>query len=136
MNHKLLKPFVALVLLAVLGLACGFNFSTANISNAYMALDEDGAQPTTVYTDDATFFAIAELSNAPDDTVVRAEWFVVSAEGEEPNRFIDEFSLTTGDGVLTFNLSNEPGLLWPDGTYRVDLYLNDELATSLEFQVQ
>lgn len=136
MQSKMFKPFVALSILLVLSLACGFSFSTANISNAFMSLDEAGTQPTTVYPDDATFYAVVELANAPDDTVVRAEWYAVNAEGEEPNTFIGEFSLTSGDGQLVFNLTNEPGLLWPDGTYRVDLFLNDELATSLEFQVQ
>ena len=133
---KTINAKLLLVLLAVplAMLACSFNASTANIENAFMARDEEGTQPTTVFAQDETFFCIVELANAPDDTVVRAAWTAVAVEGEDPNTFIDDAELTTGSGTLHFELSNDG--LWPAGTYKVDLYLNDELNQSLEFQVQ
>jgi hypothetical protein len=123
-------------MLAMLTVACAFSFSTANFDDAFMAADPDGNQRTTVYGDEDVFYAIADLANASDDTVVRAVWIAVDVDDTEPNLLIDEVSITSGDARLTFDLANEAGLLWPNGQYRVDLYLNDELETSLDFQVQ
>ncbi|TAK12284.1 MAG: hypothetical protein EPO32_09340 [Anaerolineae bacterium] len=128
------KLIFALAVLVLTALAC--SFSTANIAEAYMAADGDGAQRTTVYSDDQTFYAIVELANAPDTTEVRVVWTAVSAEGEAPNTVIDEVTTTSTDAILTFNLTNEAGFLWPSGDYKADIYLNGELNTTLTFQVQ
>jgi hypothetical protein len=98
-----------------------------------MSADPDGAQTTTVYDQDDIFYAIVELANAPDATTVTAVWIAVDIEGTDPNTTLDEVVATSGDTVLTFDLTNN--LLWPLGQYRVDIYLNDELNTSLEFEV-
>jgi hypothetical protein len=132
-KHRLQIGFaVAMVVLVML--ACSFSASTANIKDAQMALDYDGNQPTTVFTGQDTFYCIVELANAPDDTKVKAAWTAVQAEGVAANTFIDEYELVTGSGTLHFELSNDQ--LWPRGQYKVDLYLNDELEQTLEFQVQ
>jgi len=115
-------------------LACGFSVSTASIDDAWMAADEEGSQRTTAFPQDATFYAIVDLANAPDDTTVRAAWTAVEVEGTDPDTAIDETELTTGSGNLVFQLNNEN--LWPAGRYKVDLYLNDELDRTLEFEVQ
>jgi hypothetical protein len=131
-----------ILLVAILGItalflsACEFSFSTANIANAYMAADGDGAQPTTAFAQDAIFYAIVDLANASDETTVKAVWVAVKAEDVEPEFVIDETTLTSGDAILTFSLENAPDTLWPLGQYRVDIYLNDELDTSLAFEVQ
>lgn len=124
----------ALATLLLASLACGFSVSTANIKDAYMARDGDGNEKTTTFAQDEKFYCIVELANAPDDTVVKAVWYAVEAEGTEPNLKIDEASLTTGDGTLTFDLTND--MLWPLGKYKVELYINDELAKTVEFEVR
>jgi hypothetical protein len=131
-----LKSLLFLAVLALLVSACEFSVSTANFADAFMAADSDGAQRTTSYTQDAVFYAIVDLANAPDDTEVKATWIAVNAEGVEPEFVIDEVTLTSSDARLTFDLTNAPDTLWPLGDYRVDLYLNGELETSLAFQVQ
>ena len=116
--------------------ACSFSASTANISEAKMARDEEGNHPTKVFSPDDTFYCIAELSNAPDDTTLKALWIAVDVEGEKPNLKIDEVSTTGGSGQLTFDLTNDGP--WPGGEYKVDLFLNDEKepTRTLEFEVQ
>lgn len=129
-----------LLLIAVLAMltltAAECSVSTANISNAFMSADPDGNSPTTVFQGDSIFYAVVDLANAPDDTTLKAMWYAVNAQGVEANFFIDEASITTSDGRLNFNLQNQAGMLWPSGTYRVDLYLNDKLDRSLDFSVQ
>ena len=116
--------------------ACSFSASSANISSAKMARDPDGKQPTKTFTPDEPFYCIVELSNAPDDTKVRAEWTAVKAEGAKPNTAIDESKATGGSGQIRFNLTNQGP--WPTGDYKVDLYLNDakKPTKTLEFKVE
>ena len=138
MRHRatlLFLPVCAAILILVLS-ACSFSASSANISSAKMAHDQDGKQPTKTFSPDEPFYCIVELSNAPDDTRVRAVWSAVKVEGANPNTKIDEAKTTSGSGQLQFNLSNEGP--WPTGDYRVDLYLNDanKPTKTLEFKVQ
>lgn len=127
---------VALVAIGLILAACEFSASTANFADAFMAKDPDGNERTTTYGQDDIFYAIVDLANAPSGTEVRSEWFAVAAEGVDANTPLDQATITSGSARITFDAANAEGLLWPLGTYRVDLYLNDVLKTSLEFQVQ
>lgn len=126
--------FVAVLVLA--SLACNFSASTANITNAHLSLDEADTQSVTAYAPDApAFFCYYDLNNAPDDTIVRGMWTLVSAEGYDPNQEIDSAEITGGDETYYFSLggASEP---WPVGQYKIDLYLNDELVQTIDFEVQ
>ena len=129
----------AILLLLVVPLllltACEFSASTANIGSAILARDEAGTEPTTAFSPTDTFYLLVELNNAPDDTTVRAVWYAVDVGDVAPaNTLIDEATLTSGSGTLTFDLVSDTQ--WPPGTYRVELYLNDELSQTLEFSVE
>jgi hypothetical protein len=134
MKKNLWVFLLAVVMLLAAILACSFSASTANIAEAWMARDEAGEQKTDVFAQDEVFYCKVELANAPDDTMVKASWTAVNVEGEEPNIFLDETELTTGDNILTFELSNNG--LWPTGSYKVDVYLNGELDQTLAFEVR
>ena len=126
----LLLLVVPLLLLA----ACEFSASTANIGSAILARDEAGTEPTTAFSPTDTFYLLVELNNAPDDTTVRAVWYAVDVGDVAPaNTLIDEATLTSGSATLTFDLVSDTQ--WPPGTYRVELYLNDELSQTLDFSV-
>ena len=134
MRYSIKTPILALCLLILASLACSGSFSTGNISEAYLSRDDAGQETTTVFAPSDTFYAQVRLSNAPDDTALKAVWTAVSVAGEEPNLLIDETSLTGGDGNYNFNLQNDN--LWPPGQYKVDLYLNDTLDRTLNFTVE
>ncbi len=125
---------LALITIALLP-ACSVSASTANISCVKMANDKEGKHPTKVFSPDETFYCIVDLSNAPDDTTVKAVWTAVDVEGVDPNTKIDVAETTSGSGQLQFNLTNDGP--WPAGKYKVDLLLNDEEqpARTLEFKV-
>ena len=126
--------FLALTALILSTLACEFSASTAKISDAWMSTDEDGAERVTAFAQDAVFYAQVDLQNAPDDTSLKAVWTAVEAQDTEPNFMINETEFVTGDGLIYFTLSNDN--LWPTGKYKVDIYLNDQLTNTLEFEVQ
>ncbi len=131
-QRNLIISMVGILLLIVV--ACNFSASTANIKNAYTARDDNGQKlQTAAFTQDDVFYCIVEVANAPDDTVTKAVWYAVDAEGVEPNFFLAEAEIT-GGGELTFDLTNNE-LLWPTGKYKVELYLNEKLDRTLEFSV-
>ncbi|MBI1882164.1 MAG: PT domain-containing protein [Chloroflexi bacterium] len=131
------KPiYFVIALLILTTLACSLNLSSAKISDATLAKDADGNQPTTTFAQDEPFYCVVELVNAPDDTKVKAVWTAVEVEGVEPNLMLGEKELTTGDGTFNFSYANDEGKLWPAGKYKVDLYLNDKSDRTLEFQVE
>lgn len=117
------------ILLATL--ACGFSASTAKITDAYLAFDEGGTQKTTAYTPTDKFFVIVELANAPDDTVTKAVWTGVELANGEKNVKLLENEFTSGNKKIYFTASGD----WAVGKYKVDIYLNDKLDRTLEFEV-
>ena len=134
MFRKRIMFLLVLSTLVLSSLACEFSASTASITEAVMARDAEGTEPTTVFAPEDTFFCLVTLGNAPDDTSVRAVWTAVEVEGNDPNTVIDESAIESGSGTLEFNLTNSNP--WPVGSYKVDLYLNDELDQTIEFEVQ
>jgi hypothetical protein len=123
---------IGLILMAI-ALACGFSASTANVKEAFMAREVDGlAEPTTTFAPDEVFYCLVTVANAPDGTVTKASWYAVDVPGVEANFLIEETEIT-GGGEITFDLSNDQ--YWPDGSYKVEIYLDDKLDTTLEFSV-
>jgi hypothetical protein len=124
------------VVLILASLACNFSASTANITNAHMATDESDTQQTTVYSPSTqTFYCYYDLNNAPDDTVVKGVWTLVSAEGFDANSEIDSAEINGSDDTYYFSL-DRAAEEWPVGQYKIDLYINDNLVETVEFQVQ
>lgn len=127
--------YIAIIFVLLSTLACEASVSTAKISNAYMTANSDGSGNSNIFSNDQTFYCIVEVSNAPDDTTLKAAWIAVDVEGVDPNMLIDEVELTTdGQSLFTFDLQNDN--LWPSGKYKVEIYLNGQLDKSLEFEVK
>jgi hypothetical protein len=110
--------------------------STVTMSDVKMATDENGENPTTVFSPNDTFYCVGYLENAPDDTKVTAVWIASDVENVEPDSKIKQFSARGGSGLFRFNLS--PVDSWPTGQYAVELYLNDakEPTKALSFEVR
>ncbi len=132
---KIGRMLVLVALAAMFVLAgCEVSFSTAKIGDVWMSSDEAGKVRTAVYGPDEVFYAQVDLRNAPDDTKLKAVWIAVEAEDVDPNYTIYETEFVSGSAQVTFDLSNTNP--WPAGKYRVDIYLNDKLAKSVEFKVR
>ena len=129
--------FVLFVLVLVLAtVACEFSASTANITNAHMSLDESDTQTVTAYAPDApAFYCYFDLNNAPDDTVVKGTWTLISADGYDPNQEIDSAEITGSDNTYYFSLDGA-GTPRPVGQYKIDFYLNGELVQTVSFEVK
>lgn len=134
MKRPLSLVFPLLLSALLMLTACEFSASTANISSATLTKDPDGAQPTTTFEVNEPFYLVVELANAPDSTTVKAVWYAVDVGSlAPPNTLIDQAELEAGSGTVTFDLT--PSGEWAPGTYKVELYLNDELNQTLDMTV-
>jgi len=114
----------------------GFSVTTANITNAHLSLDADDTIPTDGYSpSDSDFYCYFDLNNAPESTVVKGVWTLVSADGYESNSEIDSAEITGSDNTYYFSLGGgtDP---WPVGTYKIDLYVDGNWVETIEFEVQ
>lgn len=134
MNKRTFLMAAVILVLVLASLACSFNFSTAAVENLRMAKDEGGSQATTQFAPTDPFYLVGDLKNAPEDTKLKAVWTAVEVEGADPNTLILEKEEAGGSGPFWFNLTSDSGS-WPVGKYKVDLYMNDELNSTLEFEV-
>lgn len=101
---------------------------------AYMVSQSTGDMVETyVFTPDEPFYAIVDLSNAPEETKSKAVWTAVDVEGVELNTQIDVVELE-GSGELTFSLTNNGP--WPAGIYQVEIFVNGTLDSTLQFAVE
>ncbi|MCZ7553449.1 MAG: hypothetical protein M5U05_12825 [Anaerolineales bacterium] len=134
-KRHFLKVVPAVLALMAAALACNFSVSTAKVENLRLASDKAGVNQVTTFAQEDNFYLLGELKNAPNDTKLKATWIAVDAQNADPNTTIEETELETGSGTFTFSLEkNMP--LWPPGSYRVDLYMSDELNQSLDFTVE
>lgn len=114
----------------------GFSITTANIQNAHLANDiNDSKQVTSYGPGDKTFYCFFELKNAPESTVVKGTWTLVSAEGYSANSEIDSATVTGSDNTYYFSLDRSADA-WPVGQYKIDLYIDDKLVQTVDFEVK
>jgi hypothetical protein len=86
--------------------------------------------------DQDIFHAVVTISNMPTGSKIKTVWIAADVGSLSPqNPIITQTEIAVeGSGNLDFALIPEDDTL-PPGEYRVDVYLNDELDTSLRFTV-
>jgi len=114
------------------------------VKSITMAQDTQGSDyepvnPGRVFPPDATFHAVVATENAPANTEVTSRWFVQDVGGAEPcnTQIIEPFTITVeGARNLDFTLDPPPGVEWPVGVYRVEIYVNGNLDLDVDFTVE
>ncbi len=104
------------------------------LENLVTAYDKDGAQTTTVFGPNDTFYVVGTLVNAPDEVDLKAVWTAADVEEKEPNTYLGEYEISFSEGGFWYSLAPDP--YWNNGTYRVEMYINGELVETLEFEVR
>ena len=137
-------PLLAIVALLVATLACNAIIpstpSPTSVSNARVAFDQNGDSPTTVFAPSDDFYIVFDLNNGKVNDSMSVKWYGEETEGEGATYKFYEQSYAIDAAVpstqtIYFQLYNTEGD-WPVGPYKVEIYLNDELDRTLEFQVQ
>ena len=138
-NRAIFSAFLALAVAALALSACEFSVSTANIQDATLGKGYDNGSivdPTIVFAqEDQEIQLVVKVGNAPDDTNVKVVWSIVAVAGQEPSVLYESpLTLNSGENIAHFSLTNDQP--WPAGSYKVDVYLNDKLDRTLEYQVE
>lgn len=137
MKNRLIVLFAVLVLVAS-SLAC--SFGDPALDNVRTALDEDGNQPSTVFNASDTIYVVSDLSNGVIGNVVTSKWYAIDVEGIEANFLFDEADINIEEdnfnGTVYFYYPPPDDGGWPVGSYKVEVYFNDALVSTVEFTVE
>ncbi len=90
---------------------------------------------TSFLASDRVLHCIAELSQAKAGTQVKFIWNTVQISGSQNEAFKTvEYATKAGEALVHGNLSLQND--WPRGTYRVDIYVNNTLAKSVNYTIR
>jgi hypothetical protein len=110
--------------------------SKVTMAKATQGANKDPVNPTTVFDPTATIHAVVALEKAPTSTRVKAIWFATNAETVDCNTQVGQpYELTT-DGTRNVDFTLSPNQSWPTGSYRVEIYINDNLDQVVDYTVQ
>ena len=85
-----------------------FIVSLISLDKVYMAFDQDGKKPTTVYGTQDIFYLEFDLVNAPADTKINTKWYLVDDQGS-PAETLNEGEYTFGTGSYYVSLKSDSG---------------------------
>ena len=126
MQKSKLWVLVTIGTLAAAILACSAGATAPAVTNIRMTTDDTGETPTSMYSPGDEFFVFADLDGIQAGSTIQAKWYAVDAEGVEQNFEINtsDYTYEAGIGYVYFQLSTSDGGDWPQGSYRVELYLD------------
>ena len=136
-SNKVSIP-LALLALIVSTLACAFGGEPA-LNNVRTAKDQDGNQPSSVFATTDTVYVVGDLSNGVKGNVVSSKWYAVEVADTEPNLLLDQADITIDEDKsysLYFYFPPPLDGQWPVGSYKVEIYFNDVLNSTVPFTVQ
>jgi hypothetical protein len=137
MKAKKLSVLLAAIVLIAAQLACALGEPT--FSNVRTAKDSDGAQPSTTFGTFDTVYVVGDLANGVAGNNITSRWYAENVPGVDPNFFIDESTIDVSDetfnGTIYFYFE-PPTDGWPAGTYKVEVYFNGTLNSTVNFTIQ
>ena len=97
---------------------------------------KDGPQKTVFKPTTPKVYVRAALVDVPAGTKLRGEWIAVKTGVAPPNYKVDTAENKIGKGAETYTFSmSKPNAGWPEGDYRVDLFLDDKPAGKVPFKI-
>ncbi|MDQ3063965.1 MAG: hypothetical protein M3R14_14060 [Acidobacteriota bacterium] len=97
---------------------------------------DDGEEVESFKPTDNPQYIKVKLSEFGSDNLVKAVFTAVNAGGAKNFKLFEkEMKMETFTNVATFNLSLA-GKPFPVGDYKVDIYVNDKLAKTVNYKVQ
>lgn len=130
------------ILLAVLALiastlACAAGEPT--LSNVRTARDAAGDELASVFSTGDTIYVVSDLTNGKQGNVVSSKWTVENVAGYESGFLIDEVEIKLDEDKLAYTINfyfESPEGGWPTGSYKVDVYFNEVLNSTVTFSVE
>ena len=103
---------------------------------------EDGFDPVKSLKPNDTVAVLVFLSEAKVGTKVKAVWTIVDAGGEQDKKILEKKTELTAEAIKgveeanQINFSLVPDDPFPAGDYKVEIYLNGELAKTVPFKIK
>jgi hypothetical protein len=131
-TRVLLLVLVFLVLApAVVAQEAG-RIDTAIASDSRETMAEKSSFPPT----QPKIYVFAMVADAPKDTPVKAVWIAEKCDGVAANTKFAETTTKFPGGATWIPYSySKPNPQWAPGSYRVELYLGKELASTVRFSI-
>jgi hypothetical protein len=111
---------------------------TPGIEEAYLAKDNGkgsaGDMSVTFRPTDIPIYCVVLLDTL-DATTVKMNFVAVNVPGVKPETKVVTASYTTKQGSNRVNFTGRPDSRWTPGAYRVDLFVNGDMAKSLDFDI-
>lgn len=132
---RILIPFVVVIALGGLhhpdSLAASPRYSDIVLSES-----KDGKAMSTFNPKTAKVYLRAKLIDVPSGSTVKSDWIAVKTKAAPPNYKIDSVVLKAGalSNRVDFSLSR-PTAGWPEGDYRVALFIDGKPAGDVKFRV-
>lgn len=139
MKTKKISILLAAIVLIAAQLACAVGEPT--FSNVRVAKDQDGAQITNTFGAFDTIYVVGDLANGIAGNQITSRWYAENVPGLDPNFLLDEavIDVTTDqepfNGVIYFYFPPQSDG-WPAGSYKVEIYFNGTLNSTVNFTVQ
>lgn len=136
MNTKRISILLAAVLLIAAQLACAVGEPT--LSNVRTSKDQEGTQSASTFGTFDTVYVVGDLANSVVGNQVTSRWYAESVEGLDPGFFIDESTIDVNeDGIdYVYFYFEPPTDGWPVGTYKVEVFFNGVLTSTVNFSIQ
>ncbi len=104
--------------------------------SAYLAPSSDSESTVTFPTDAPKIYAFFKSDKVKAGDKLKSVWIAEDIGNGKKNSKIDQASATVEstpvEGNFVLSLKNEA---WPEGTYRVEIYLNDKLVETKQYTV-
>jgi hypothetical protein len=103
---------------------------------------EDGFDPVKSLKPNDTVAVLVFLSEAKIGTKLKAVWTIVDAGGEQDKKILEKKTELTAEAIKgveeanRINFSLVPDDPFPAGDYKVEIYLNGELAKTVPFKIK
>ncbi len=117
--------------------------SEVTIEKTVLARESDNKfEPVKSFQPGDTFAVLVILSEAKPGTKLKGVWTIVDAGGHEDEKLLEKKIDLTAEAIkgveeanrINFTLSHDKP--YPAGDYKFDLYLNGELAKTVEFTIK
>ena len=97
---------------------------------------KDGAAKQVFTPTTPKIFLSSKLADVPTGAKLTGTWIAEKTKAAPPNYRIDSVDLTVGPLMNQANFSmSKPNAGWPAGDYRVELFINGKLASTVRFKV-
>jgi hypothetical protein len=121
----------------------GDSESEVTIDKTVLAREvEDKFEPVKSFKPDDTFAVLVFLNEAKIGTKLKAVWTLVDAGGQQDKKILEKTVEITPEAIKgveepnRINFSLTPDEPFPTGDYKVEIYLNGDLAKTVEFKIK